>query len=203
MTRDPALVAINEENRAFWRKQKKLFEVRMNDDALRESAFETLDKEIRKGIPVYYQTTLEQALSDAERTRRRFSEQRACKAGKVGKADTLNALIRQIVRQNPGLTEHELLEFLRCQQRMGVVEDIDEETQFSLLPGTAARSRHQFLASKTDSQEPSDCGCTRANRLARIDKLFLLCARHGASSRGEKRWNCKVFKSLKTSNCVR
>jgi hypothetical protein len=126
MTVNPAIAALNRRNKDFWRDEKQQMERRMADDAVRESALDVMRSELRRRMPMYFQTPIELALADAERAKHRFSSQQARTAGKVGKADKLSEMIGEIVQRRPAITEPELLESLRAQQGEGTIQDIDE-----------------------------------------------------------------------------
>ena len=126
MTINSEIVTINRRNKEFWQNQKNLMERRMADHAIREYAFEVISGELRKNLPMYYQTPLEQALADAERVKRRFLSEQARAGGKVIKADALNERIGQIVKRRPSVTSDDLLEMLREERGLGVIEDVEE-----------------------------------------------------------------------------
>ena len=150
---------LNRRFEEFWAEQNVLFEKRMADPALLESAIEILDYEQRRGVSVYSQTTFEAALERAEKARRKMLSEQGRKGPQARKKDTLSELIEQAVRSNPAVTETELLahlDQLRCPG--GVIEDIDEEviaynqngrlkeTKISALKHRLARAREKVAA---------------------------------------------------------
>jgi hypothetical protein len=62
------LKEINESHRRFWENQHLLLTQRMTDVAVRETAFEAMRAEQVRGLPLYYQSSIYQALEDAEHT---------------------------------------------------------------------------------------------------------------------------------------
>jgi hypothetical protein len=127
MIAHPTAVELNRRNKAFWRAQKIEMIRRMADETVRECAFDVLQSELHRGLPAYYQTPLEVALANSEHLKSRFLRHQARIGGRVSKADTLNELILEIVRRQPTVTEHDLLELLHQQQGLGKIEDVEEE----------------------------------------------------------------------------
>ena len=120
------LKGINEANSRFWRKQRNLFDKRMANDAIRETAFEAWQAQLDRAVPVACQFSLEKALEDAERARQRFLAHQARKGGTTCKSDALQDLIHEVVTRRPGISAKELLEALRGHGPP--VEDIDGGT---------------------------------------------------------------------------
>jgi hypothetical protein len=58
---------INRANSCFWRGQRELLKSGMANDAIRETAFESLQAQQLQGISIYRWTSLEQALEVAAR----------------------------------------------------------------------------------------------------------------------------------------
>jgi uncharacterized protein YihD (DUF1040 family) len=118
---------INERNRAFWEIENARMLERMGDDAVRQTALEAMAAETNKGTPVYFQTSICQALADAEKAKRRFSRQQAQKGGRAEKSDELQTLIQKFVRHLPNLTFAQLLEKLEeCKKIRDVIDEIDD-----------------------------------------------------------------------------
>jgi hypothetical protein len=84
---------INQMNAEFWAAQKALLRKRMADEAIRETAFEAMATETVKGLPLFYQKSIYEALADADRARKRFMSQHARRGGLAGKTDVLQELI--------------------------------------------------------------------------------------------------------------
>ena len=140
MTANPAIVALNEKNKLFWQEQKVQMERRMADAPIRECAFERICAELQRRVPTYYQTPIELVLADAEGAKNRFLTQQARIGGKARKSDPLSELIAEIVRRRPTVTEFELLQLLREEQRMGIIQDIDEEAIWFATRGGRLKS---------------------------------------------------------------
>jgi hypothetical protein len=66
------LTEINQLNSEFWRVEQDRMKSRMANEAIRETAFENLAADIKKGVSVQLQTSLYKALADAEWLGRRF-----------------------------------------------------------------------------------------------------------------------------------
>src|SRR5258708_36461227 len=98
------LAELNRRNQEFWDAQHVLLEQRMADAAIRETAFEIMDAEQKKRVPIYYQTSIYEALAEGERSKQRCLSQQARKGGKAEKGDRLQTLIEEFVEQNPALT---------------------------------------------------------------------------------------------------
>jgi hypothetical protein len=127
-----ALRNINRQNRLFWRKQSKLTEQRMADDEVFHVAMNNLESEASRKVPVYFQTTLEQALANAEakfpekHAARKFQIAFSKKGGAAAKTDALQNLIREIARENPDIHERQLRYKLK-KDSTGVVSRVDGE----------------------------------------------------------------------------
>jgi hypothetical protein len=84
-------------------------------------------------VPMKYRLTLELALANAERQLLKaerlkdwFLQQQGRIGGRATKADTLHEIINNIVQQRPDITERELLGWLKKQQGLGIIQDLDE-----------------------------------------------------------------------------
>jgi hypothetical protein len=115
-TSKQTLKELNEANSRFWREQRSSFDKRMANDAIRETAFEALQAQMLRAVPLPYQVPLEQLLQDADRAGRRFSIQQARNGGTARKADALQLLIEKIVTRQPDISENQLLEKLEAYQ---------------------------------------------------------------------------------------
>ena len=100
----------------------------MADEAIREIAFEAIATETRKGLPIYYQKSICEALADADRARKRFMSQHARKGGLAGKTDALQELIEQIVRRNSAITVRALEARLIELQGIEPIQDFSNGT---------------------------------------------------------------------------
>ncbi len=68
----PTIHEINEYNRRFWEEENTARDRRIADEAIRETAFARLSGEQARRVLLKSQLTLEQALADAERDKKRF-----------------------------------------------------------------------------------------------------------------------------------
>jgi hypothetical protein len=126
-----AIADMNDEASAFWEIRTARVKEQMTDKALRDNAFETLNSELMRGIPAYYQTTLESALLDAEDKRIRYSKNFGQKGGKAKKTDALQQLILKFVRNEPDISVKTLEERITAEERLGIIEDVtDGEIHF-------------------------------------------------------------------------
>lgn len=115
------LGALNNRHRTFWTEQSKLMEERIANEDLLRFAMEDLRSEVRRQIPVYYQKNLHEALEMVAKTKdhfesqppKRFHSDLSRKGGKAPKADVLQQLAVEIVRQNPAIRERQLLHALK------------------------------------------------------------------------------------------
>ena len=127
---------INMKSSAFWAIETERMLERMADEALRDTALETINAELIKATPIRFQTTLEFALFDAEKKRDRFSTNFAQRGGKAKKPDALQQLIEAIVRENPSITLKLLLKKIKAQEYEGVIDEVtDDEISFSNYNG--------------------------------------------------------------------
>jgi hypothetical protein len=120
------LKEINQWNADFWADQGPLLKGRMADEAIRETAFEAMATETRKGLPLFYQKSIYEALDDAARARKRFMSQHARKGGLARKTDVLQELIERIVQRNLAITVRELEAKLKRVQGIEAIEDISD-----------------------------------------------------------------------------
>lgn len=77
------IAEINKQARAFWTIETARMEQRMADMALREIAFESLNDEMIRNVPLRCRKSLETALLDAENKRNTFSNNFSQKGGKA------------------------------------------------------------------------------------------------------------------------
>ena len=120
-------VEMNLRHREFWASETRAFERRWADPQLREMAFEDMDSEISRGVPVYSQKPLEFCVFEAERRRTRIRSSDGGRGGRPRRGDPLQEQISDIVRPCPKISEKELLDRLRSRQVCGVIEDVDDE----------------------------------------------------------------------------
>lgn len=121
------LRTINEQKRQFWLEQEILMDQRMSDPALIRVATDDMCSQTSRGIPLPWQKSFEVALADAESAKSIIHEELSRKGGRAPKSDALQDLIREIVRHNPGITQPQLLDQLKGEAGVGVVESIDQE----------------------------------------------------------------------------
>lgn len=103
---------INKLNQRFWEHENMLRERRIRDPAIQEAALPRLADEQLRGIPIYYQTTLEKLLADAEADKSRFLSQQGRNGGQVKKSDALQHAILDLARRDPDITAAELKNML-------------------------------------------------------------------------------------------
>jgi hypothetical protein len=132
---NPSLRELNEINEIFHRAQSRLLRERIVQPDLYKIADRRLHSEVIRGVGLRERQTWGAALEEAERDRtdlevelirgerRKFS----AKGGRARKGDALSALIEKLVRQEPDLTEKDLLGKLEAQVGEGVIESIGEE----------------------------------------------------------------------------
>jgi hypothetical protein len=121
-----ALTEFNQRNREFWADQRTLMDRRMADRAILETAVESVESETKRQVPIRSQKSFEEALQDAEKAKIRFIRKHAQSGGKAAKADSLQKMITDIVRQIPEITAVQLLLELRKQERNGIIDEVDE-----------------------------------------------------------------------------
>lgn len=137
---NPALVEFNRRNREFWAHQKILMGRRMADRAILETAVESVESEAKRQIAIRSQKSFEEALQDAERAKQRFIGQQARLGGKAAKADSLQKIITDIVRQSPEIAVTQLLLELRKHQGGGIIDEVDGTRIYFRQTGTVAMS---------------------------------------------------------------
>src|SRR5690349_823189 len=118
---------INQRNREFWARQSPLLPQRMSDPALREiMMLMQYDEQIR--LPKYYRKSLDAHGNDAERFLSICKKSQARKAGSRPKTDSLQQLIKSIVRKHRKITVSALLVKLEEHASVpgAVIEEIAE-----------------------------------------------------------------------------
>jgi hypothetical protein len=120
------LKEINRLNAEFWADQDALLKERMADRAVLDTAIEEIAAEARKGIAPFSQSSIYEALANAERVGRRFISQFARKGGRAGKTDRLQTLIEEIVQDRPNISVRELEAKLRRQEEIDPIQEIDD-----------------------------------------------------------------------------
>jgi hypothetical protein len=120
------LADINRRNDEFWAPRNALLRRACSNDEVRELAVEILQHPGLQVLPpyVFYYPAFELA----EKALQRFASALARKGGRAAKRDSLQRLIERIVRDNPAITECQLLaEFRSRQIGRDVIDDIDEQ----------------------------------------------------------------------------
>ena len=108
----------------------------MADEEILAVARERLASEDQKHVPLYFRTTFEAALADADRDKRRYLakaeerllSQRGRKGGQAKKTDALQTFIIEIARQCPEVTCPLLLARLRDQAPIPPIIEVDGDT---------------------------------------------------------------------------
>lgn len=137
------IAEINQENKLFWSEQMALTEQLLSNPSLVQAAWEELDFEVARGIPLKQRKTLEKALVDVARIQSVFQTDLSRKGGKAAKRDRLQVLIEAIVAKEPGITERQLWHRLRAEIGNGVIVSIDLDA-----PASEGHTRRiHFLAS--------------------------------------------------------
>jgi hypothetical protein len=116
---------LNEINHRFWADQRALLERRMVDHVLRQTAFELMDGELRRQVPVKSQLSMYQAFADADKMRRQFLAAQGRAGGKAPKSDALQLLIERIVERRPSITCQELERQLEVRSGIDPIVEFD------------------------------------------------------------------------------
>jgi hypothetical protein len=124
------LEELNQLHEAFWADQSALLRERMADGAVLDTAIEEIAAEARKGIAPFGQSSIYEALANAQRVGRRFISQFARKGGRARKTDRLQTLIEQIVQDQPDISVRELEAKLRECQGIDPIQEIDGDIIF-------------------------------------------------------------------------
>jgi hypothetical protein len=111
----------------------------MSDRAILATAVESVESETTRQVAIRSQKSFEEALQDAERAKQRFIRQQARSGGKAAKADSLQMIITDIVRQNPEIAVTQLLLELGKHQGDGIIDEIDETHIYFRQSGAAAK----------------------------------------------------------------
>jgi hypothetical protein len=170
---DPAV--INRFNEDYWRDQHRLMLHRFGDSAIRETALALIRSEQQRCVPVYSQMTLEGALARADLIHdhavcgsdayKRFTVERARKAGMAKKTDALQALIEDLVEQNPKITEPALRRQLSHESYPDLIEDADEDEIW--FTNNNGRSKTAKGSGLKDRLSRAKTKLARANRIPR------------------------------------
>jgi hypothetical protein len=136
-----SLRAINRLNVQFWARQARLTEDRIADPLFYDAAKRDMDSEAIR-VNFRERKSLDQALAEAEETVKavrktvvaaeRERRKSVCRSGGLArKADRLQLLIEQLVREAPEMTQRGLLHQLKREQGRGIITAMDEkEIQF-------------------------------------------------------------------------
>jgi hypothetical protein len=116
---------LNERNARFWLEQSQLRHRRLSDPALAEVAVRRVHSEAATGVPIRWHASLDQALAEAETDKEIILRELARKAGRARQADALQQLIREIVKDDPKITEPRLIHLLQGERGAGVITSID------------------------------------------------------------------------------
>jgi len=117
-----------------------LSERRIKDPAIREVALRRLADEQLRGVPTYYQTTLEASLVDTEYEKQRFLSQQGRNGGQVKKSDALQQAISDLVRRDPNVTASEL-ENMLTKERFPLIVDLEDGKIYFTQPDGSTDGR--------------------------------------------------------------
>lgn len=145
---NPLLIEFNKKNREFWAGQKILMDRRMSDRAILQTAVETIESETKRQVALRIQKSFEEALRDAEKAKQRFICQQAQLGGKAEKADSLQKIIIDIVRQSPEISFRGLLEELRQRHGDEIVDEVDGRNIYFRHAGSAVMGEGDAAAEK-------------------------------------------------------
>jgi uncharacterized protein YneF (UPF0154 family) len=98
------LAEINEQGGAFWATETKRMEARMANPVIREEALRAMKTEMARQVSAFSQTTMEEALHQAERKQRYFvmhySRELGRQGGQTKKVNALTAAINDYIAEN-------------------------------------------------------------------------------------------------------
>jgi hypothetical protein len=119
------LRSLNKRHADFHAEQGKKLQEQLTETTLK-MAMDQRESEAARGISIG-NWSFERAIDDAAKASAFVKEQQARNAGRSKKTDALQELIVQIVRDNPKISESQLLVRLMAMEKLGVIEDIDGE----------------------------------------------------------------------------
>jgi hypothetical protein len=125
---------VNEYNRRFWEEENAARDRRIADEDFRVTAFARLSDEQARRVLLKSQLTLEQALADAERDKKRILSHQGRKGGRAKKPDALRHAIEDLVRHDPRITLAKVREMLTKERYPGLIDDVDEDTIWFVQP---------------------------------------------------------------------
>jgi hypothetical protein len=155
---------LNERNARFWLEQSQMRDRRLSDSALAEVATRRVCSEAARNLPVRWHTSFEQALAEAETDKKIMLRELARKAGRARKADALHQLIREIAKDEPKITEPQLIHLLAGERGAGVVTSIDGPSK-----GLAGVRQIHWVDDK-ERQKATPVSCLK-DRLYRAKKV--------------------------------
>jgi len=135
-TNPPVLIAVgswtvtrlNQRSADFWREQTELRDARIKDEAVLAIAMTDLESNARRGVPISWQKSFEQALADAVYVKSVVRRQFGREGGKSRKADALQQIIERLVQRDPKLSERGLYYALRREMSGGTITRVDPES---------------------------------------------------------------------------
>jgi len=159
---------LNQQNEIFWRRETELMQCRLQKPVIAALAFDFINSEGERLIPMRYRMGLEFALQEAEKIVQHLAapgpNEAARRAGSARKGDPLTRLIRDMVQRQPDLSESQLCTALEAQAGHpdGIIIDIGEdrvwfktgknttkEASISSLKDRLSRAKKDFLRAKS------------------------------------------------------
>jgi len=156
-------------HREFWRGRAERQERQLADEDLVKEAFADLLELAELKVPFHKLRSFDMLL---DRTEKRLTDHRARflgevrqengrRGGKARKSDALQRLIDEIVARTPTIDCSTLLQRLKIREKLGIIEDIDEdEISFSAANGrsksirvTSLKDRLYRARKKVESQK--------------------------------------------------
>lgn len=138
----------------------------MSNEALYGIAKHYMYSETIRGVPIGAQTTLEQALADAEHSKQLVQRDFSRKGGKAPKSDALQDQILRRARRNPRITQEQLKEWLNSEVGEGVISTIDGESD------VLAGDTRKIHFTDTDGREKTASLSGLKDRLCRAKKCI-------------------------------
>jgi len=138
-TQPLALAQINRRHEQFWLKASNLLNRRLKDDALYKLALADMSAEGATFVPLKHRKSLEQALAHAVNSKTIVHIAFSRKGGKVARVDSLQKMIIEIVRLEPGINDRQLRHklYTMAEEDHPVILGVDRQSD--VLPGKVAQ----------------------------------------------------------------
>lgn len=128
-------------HQAFWAAEREATERRMQDRAVCIAALARIGAEVKRQVPIRYQSSWESSVAAAHADARFFRSDLARRGGRAEKTDALQRRIRELAKADPEMTTDTLRCRLEAEQCPGgLIDDMDNKAVYFVNRGKSKKA---------------------------------------------------------------